>query len=71
MPTIYGWVRRPPGTITNQGKDNFIVENHGSSAFASSGLVNEIGNYQGSVPVTAGPAATTILSDGTWTITFQ
>jgi hypothetical protein len=57
-------------TITNDGQGNFVVTTHGSGLFGDDLLVNEIGAYHGSVPVTAGPAVTTIQSDGTWRITF-
>jgi hypothetical protein len=57
--------------ITNAGKGNFVVLNNGSSDFGPDLLVNEIGAYHGSVPVTAGPAVTTIQSDGIWSITIQ
>jgi hypothetical protein len=58
-------------TITNKGTRNFIVENYGSGLFGHDLLVNEIGAYRGSVPVKAGPAVTTILSSGTWRISFK
>jgi hypothetical protein len=57
--------------ITNRGSGNFVVQTYGSGLFGDDLLVNEIGAYRGSVPVKAGPAVTTIVSDGTWRITFR
>jgi hypothetical protein len=71
--SVYLWKgKATTWNITNTGaQSNFIVENNGSSDFGPDGLVNEIGNYSGTVPVTSGPAVTTIQSDGTWSITFS
>jgi hypothetical protein len=69
---VYLWKgKATTWAITNTGQGNFIVDNNGSGEFTSPNLVNEIGNYHGSVPVTSGPAVTTIQSDGTWSITFS
>jgi hypothetical protein len=51
--------------ITNSGKSNFVVTSVGDM---SDLLVNEIGTYSGTVPVTGGPAIITVESDGAWTI---
>jgi hypothetical protein len=51
--------------ITNSGAGNFAVE-----VVSNSGMdlaVNEIGNYDGTVPLT-GPAIVQVTSDGKWTI---
>jgi hypothetical protein len=70
--SVYQWTgKATTWAITNQGKGNFVVTNEGSGPLGSDLLVNEIGNYNGSVPVQAGPAVTTINSDGTWSITFS
>jgi hypothetical protein len=51
--------------ITNSGASNFVVQ-----VVSNSGMdlaVNEIGNYDGTVPLT-GPAIVQVTSDGKWTI---
>ena len=70
---VYQWTgKETTWTISNTGgAGNFAVINHGSGAFGADLLVEVIGPYNGSVPVTAGPAVTTIQSDGTWSITFS
>lgn len=54
--------------ITNKGEGNFVVTKHAKGLLGHDLLVNEIGNYDATQPVTAGPAVTTIESDGDWTI---
>lgn len=50
--------------IMNKGESNFVVQAYG----ADSGLlVNEIGSYSGTVPITT-PAFVQITSDGQWNI---
>lgn len=69
---VYLWTgKATTWAITHQGSSNFVVTNNGSGLLGHSLLVNEIGAYTGSVPVKAGPAITTIESDGAWTITFS
>ncbi|MBI4898863.1 MAG: TM2 domain-containing protein [Actinobacteria bacterium] len=51
--------------ITNNSKGNFVVTLDGKMPDL---LVNEIGNYSGTVPVTRGPAILSVQSDGAWTI---
>lgn len=51
--------------ITNSGQSNFVVTFIGDT---SDLLVNEIGSYSGTVPVTGGPAIIVVESDGAWTI---
>ena len=51
--------------ITNSGTGNFVVQ-----VVSNSGMdlaVNDIGNYDGTVPLT-GPAIVQVTSDGKWTI---
>lgn len=50
--------------LTHNGQSNFIV---GSTAEIM-GLVNEIGVYDGVVPVSGSQAIITIMADGVWTI---
>ena len=69
---VYQWTgKATTWAIANQGQGNFVVTNEGSGLLGSDLLVNEIGAFHGSVPVKAGPAVTTIKSDGTWSITFS
>jgi hypothetical protein len=69
---VYQWTgKATTWTISNTGgAGSFTVINHGSGVFGDDQLVIMIGTYHGSVPVKAGPAVTTIQSDGTWSITF-
>ena len=34
-------------------------------------LVNEIGAYSGTVPLSAGPSILTVTADGAWTLAIQ
>jgi hypothetical protein len=70
---VYQWTgKETTWTISNTGgAGNFAVINHGSGAFGDDLLVEVFGPYNGSVSVPAGPAVTTIQSDGTWSITFS
>ena len=52
--------------ITHVGEANFIVEQTGADG-TQDGLINEIGRYAGTVPVSAGPSIISIQADGTWT----
>ncbi|MDR6970784.1 DUF4190 domain-containing protein [Leifsonia shinshuensis] len=52
--------------FTNQGQGNFAVIQYGA-AFPNL-AVNEIGPYNGKVPMLAGPSVITVTSDGAWTV---
>ncbi|MFC7404392.1 TM2 domain-containing protein [Georgenia alba] len=52
--------------VSHSGQSNFTVTEY--PELIPSLLVNEIGNYSGSVPAVAGPAIVTITADGTWSI---
>lgn len=52
--------------LTHQGESNFIVEQWWPADWDL--LVNEIGNYQGTVPAKAGPGVLTVMADGAWTV---
>lgn len=54
-------------TITNTGKSNFVV--HGVSSSTSKLLVNEIGNYSGTV-VNSNFTMFIVKSEGDWTISW-
>jgi hypothetical protein len=52
--------------LTHDGSSNFIVVYYGTGG--RTGMVNEIGGYDGRVPIRAGPALIEINADGSWTI---
>lgn len=54
--------------ITHDGQANFIVMEHTDSMYSMGLLVNEIGPYSGTVPLTAGPSVVTVMADGAWTL---
>ena len=54
--------------ITNKGQGNFVVKANGKGLLGTDLLVNGIGNYDATKAVKAGPAVSTIESDGDWTI---
>jgi hypothetical protein len=56
-------------TLTHDGAGNFSVVQHDTSVMGMNLLVNEIGQYQGAVPFTAGPSVIKITADGNWVIT--
>lgn len=57
----------PTWTINHKGQGNFSVSQYADSVIMGL-LVNEIGNYSGKVPASAGPAIIVVTADGTWTI---
>jgi hypothetical protein len=64
-----------PGTaadlaITNKGTGNFAVKTDDGRGTGDL-LVNEIGNYKGTVPVGDGPLLIVVTSDGKWTMKVQ
>lgn len=58
-------------TFTHNGTSNFIVWAHGFYSYGMTRdlLINEIGAYNGQVPLPAGTFIFEILADGDWTIT--
>lgn len=54
--------------FTHRGESNFIVRSIGGS---DGGLINEIGAYSGTVPMSRGPAVITVKADGAWTATSR
>jgi hypothetical protein len=54
--------------LTHSGEHNFIVDAYTSQR---RGLVNEIGAYSGTVPVSAGRAVWTVQADGDWTVAIS
>lgn len=51
--------------VTNQGEANFVVEVVSDEGYDLA--VNEIGSYQGTVPL-RGPALVQVTSSGNWSI---
>lgn len=56
-------------TATHQGSRNFVVIEETGAAFSMGLLVNEIGAYSGTVPLSAGPSVIALNADGAWTLT--
>ena len=58
-------------TATHSGTSNFVVYQETEEAFNMGLLVNEIGAYSGTVPLSAGPSILTVTADGAWTLAIQ
>lgn len=56
-------------TATHDGSENFAVLEETGEAFHYGLLINEIGPYSGTVPLSAGPAVVCVTADGNWTMT--
>ena len=56
---------------THDGQSNFVVREEADQLFSSGLLVNEIGPYEGSIPVQAGPSIFVVEADGNWTVTID
>jgi hypothetical protein len=56
--------------LTHDGDSNFSVVEYTSELFGTDLLVNEIGSYTGTVPLSAGPALVTVSANGNWTATL-
>lgn len=56
-------------SLTHSGDSNFVVKYIGMDS--EDLLVNEIGAYNGVIPVSKGPAVIIINADGNWSITTQ
>jgi hypothetical protein len=53
--------------LTHDGEANFVVIEETGEALSMGLLVNEIGPYTGSVPLSSGPLLLSIIGDGAWT----
>lgn len=53
---------------THDGSSNFVVMEETDKAFSMGLLVNEIGAYSGTVPLSSGPSVITVGADGSWTL---
>ena len=60
-------------TFTHQGSSNFAVVSYNQAGERISLLVNEIGNFQGTVPFNFSepPAELEISANGSWTLTLS
>jgi TM2 domain-containing membrane protein YozV len=56
-------------TATHDGSSNFTVSEETGEAFHDGLLVNEIGAYSGTVPLSSGPSVIVVGADGHWTLT--
>lgn len=61
----------PVGTLTatHDGDGNFAVSENTGAAFEFGLLINEIGPYSGTVPLSAGPSVVDVTANGGWTLT--
>ena len=55
-------------TATHDGGSNFVVQEETGKAFSIGLLVNEIGPYSGTVPLSSGPSVITVGAGGNWTL---
>lgn len=56
---------------SHDGERNFVVMEETGEAFNLGLLVNEIGAYSGTVPLSAGPSVISVQADGNWTLTVK
>ena len=63
-------LRRSVGqlTATHDGTSNFAILERTDRAFSYGLLVNEIGPYTGTVPLSEGPSVIVVTADGAWTL---
>ena len=59
----------PIATFTHKGGGNFVVMQ--SDGTWPDLLINEIGTYNGTVPLSSGPSLLLITADGKWTMTEE
>lgn len=55
-------------TATHDGSRNFVVQEETGEVFSIGLLVNDIGAYSGTVPLSSGPSVITVTADGNWTL---
>lgn len=55
---------------THSGDSNFVVQEDADS-FSMGLLINEIGSYEGTVPLSEGPSLITVNADGEWSLTTE
>jgi len=54
------------GTATHAGSGNFAVIEATEEDFNFGLLINEIGDYSGTVPLSSGPSVIVVTADGQW-----
>lgn len=54
--------------VTHSGQSNFVVREETDQLFNLGLLINEIGAYEGSVPMQEGPSLIMVEADGSWTL---
>jgi hypothetical protein len=57
--------------LTHDGVENFVVSEYSGEGIGMSLLVNEIGAYDGSVPIGKGPLVLVVKGDGSWTLVAE
>lgn len=55
-------------TATHDGTRNFAIFEETDKAFSMGLLVNDIGAYTGTVPLSSGPSVISVTADGNWTL---
>lgn len=55
-------------TATHDGSSNFTVSEETGKSFDFGLLINQIGAYSGTVPLSGGPTAIVVTADGNWTL---
>ncbi|TQL47156.1 TM2 domain-containing protein [Homoserinimonas aerilata] len=55
-------------TASHAGSRNFIVAEETGKAFSPGLLINDIGTYSGTVPLSSGPSVISVKADGGWTM---
>ena len=55
--------------VTHDGTSNFVVTEETGKAFHFGLLINQIGAYSGTVPLSSGPSVIVVGADGHWTLT--
>jgi hypothetical protein len=58
-------------TATHNGASNFAVIEETGKAFSMGLLINEIGAYTGTVPLSSGPSVVAVTADGNWTLAVE
>jgi TM2 domain-containing membrane protein YozV len=60
----------PSGKLsaTHAGERNFIVQEETDKTFSIGLLINDIGAYTGTVPLSSGPSVISVRADGAWTL---
>lgn len=58
-------------TATHSGSMNFIVQEETDATFSIGLLINDIGDYSGTVPLSSGPSVISVKADGAWTLAAE